>query len=219
MLELSEKSDLMAIECQCPSCRSRYVKGVPYVEVPCDKCGITYKTDFTMDIYTKKARQMIRMLSYANSLKVRSTEEYEGALTNIRHHFLEQNCWDVSEISHHKEEYRRCTQCGICTNCYTCKNDGTTFEPNPNRRKQTCPKCKGSSFVRTHFRKVLASDKNREIKLCPYCKSDKVKMTRTKNTKHCHICKGPLSNPVNSNIFEFTVSRKRAYRREMVPKG
>ena len=94
-----------------------------------------------------------------------------------------------------------------------------TFEPNPNRRKQVCPKCKSSSFTKTYFKKVLSSKENREIRLCPHCKSDRIKMTRTENKTKCHLCGGALTEPSSIIVYEFTVMRKKAYRRENEPRS
>lgn len=217
ILELNQKSDLMAVICKCPSCGDKYIHGVPYVHVPCRKCGITYRTDFEQDIYTKKARQMLSKISYKNSLIIRSDEKYESSLIHIRQHFIEQHCWDVSGITRTREEYKRCTKCGICLDCYTCKNCGKSFERDKNRRKQRCPHCKSDTFIKTYFKEVMMSEKNQDIKLCPHCKSDRIKMSRTRNKSKCHICSSKKLTETKINIiFEVKIERKKAYRRENV---
>lgn len=216
-LELNEKSNLIAVDCKCPNCGDKYLHGVPYVIVPCKKCGSTYKTDFNQDIYTKKARQLLSKLSYKNGIIIKATNKYEGAIIHIRQHFIEQHCWEVSEITKSTEEYRRCLCCGVCLNCYTCKIDGTTFERDRNRRKQQCPKCKKSNFVKTYFKMAKCSDENKEIVLCPHCGSDNIRMTRTKNKTQCHSCTSKkLSEKKTNTVYEIIIERKKAYRRENI---
>ena len=216
ILELNQKSDLLAVGCKCPQCGDKYLHGVPYVQVPCNKCGITYRTDFEQDIYTKKARQLLSKISFKNGVIIRADDKYESAIVNIRQHFIEQACWDVSEIERNNEEYKRCLQCGICFDCYTCKSCGLPFKKDKNKRKQTCPKCKSNKFVKTYFDKVTMS-KNKEIKLCPHCNSDIVRMTRTKNKTKCHICSSrKLTDKRTNIIFQVTIKRKKAYKRENV---
>src|SRR3990167_7825673 len=163
VFELNQKTDLISTECQCPNCGNKYLFGVPYVNVPCKKCGITFRTDFNQDIYTKKARQLLSVISFKNSLSIKADGKYEGSLIHIRQHFMEQHCWDISEIVRGEEEYRRCHSCGVCLNCFTCKKCGKAFHPDTNKRKQTCPTCKSSNFVNTYFKQVLANEKNSDI--------------------------------------------------------
>ena len=215
--ELNSKSDLIAANCQCPQCGNKYLFGVPYIHVPCNKCGITFRTDFEQDIYTKKARQLLSKISFRNSLLIRADDKYEGSLIHIRQHFIEQHCWDVSEIQSAEETYKRCLNCGVCFNCYTCKGCGKAFQRDPNKRKQSCPQCKTSNFVKTYFREVHVNQKNKEIRLCPHCNSDKIKMMRTRNKIKCHACNSRKLTESKSNIvYSFTVERKKAYRRENV---
>lgn len=217
ILELNRRSDLLAVDCRCTVCGDRYVHGVPYVNVPCGKCGNTFRTDFEQDIYTKKARQLLSKLSFRNSLIIKAEEKYESSLIHMRQHFIEQHCWDISEIKRIVEEYKRCLQCGVCFNCYTCKNCGKAFEKDKNKRKQICPHCRNDNFVKTYFKEVMVSDKNKDIKLCPYCKSDNIKMSRTVNKSKCHICGSrKLTDKKVNTIFEFRIDRKKAYRRENV---
>ena len=171
IFELNQKSDLLAVNCECPQCGDRYMHGVPYAQVPCNKCGVTYRTDFKQDIYTKKARQMLSKISYANGLVIRADEKYEDSLIYARQHFIEQHCWEVSGISRHTKEHKRCLSCGVCFNCYTCKNCGKPFQKDINRRKQSCPQCKNDKFVKSYFKEILINEKNKDIKLCPFCKS------------------------------------------------
>lgn len=215
LLELNQKSDLIAIQCQCPQCGDKYVHGIPYVNVPCGKCGITYRTDFAQDIYTKKARQLLSKISFKNGLIVRADEKYESSLIHIRQHFIEMHCWDVSEIQKSNEEYSMCQSCGICFNCYACSSCSEHFQRNVNRRKQACPKCKSDKFNKSNFKEVAVGDK--KGKLCPYCKSDKIKMTRTRNKTMCHVCNSKnMTDKRTNTIYEFRIDRKKAYRRENV---
>lgn len=217
IFELNEKSDLLAANCQCPQCGNKYLFGVPYVQVPCKRCGITFRTDFEQDIYTKKARQLLSKISFKNSLAIKADERYESSLIHIRQHFIEMHCWDVSGIDRKNEEYKRCLACGICLNCYTCKDCGKAFQHDQNKRKQTCPTCRTNNFVKTYFKEVNVNAKNKEIRMCPHCNSDKIRMTRTKNKIKCHACNSRklTEQKVNVNYY-FTVSRKKAYRRENV---
>jgi hypothetical protein len=214
VLELNQKTDLMTTKCECPQCGDRYIHGVPYVQVPCGKCGITYKTDFRQDIYTKKARQLLANLSYHNELTIRADEQYESSLVHMRHHFMEQHCWDVTDIEKTEEEYRRCLKCGVCHNCFTCMECGKPFKRDPNKRKQICPKCKVNKFIKTYFTEVIIGSKS---KVCPHCKSDKIKMTRTRNKTKCHKCNSTkLAEKKKRVMFSFGIERKKAYRRENV---
>lgn len=215
LLELNQKTDLMAVQFQCPQCGDKYVHGIPYVQVPCGRCGITYKTDFVQDIYTKKARQLLSKISFKNGVIIRADEKYESSLIHIRQHFIEMHCWDISNIQRHNEEYSLCQKCGICFNCYTCEECNEPFQKNVNRRKQVCPKCKSDKFKKTHFKEVIKNSKG--DKMCPHCKLDKIRMTRTHNKKTCHVCgSDKLTDAKKNIIFEFTIKRKKAYRRENV---
>ena len=215
IFELNQKSDLMAIQCQCPQCGDKYVYGIPYVQVPCNKCGITYRTDFMQDIYTKKARQLLSKISFKNGLLVKADEKYESSLIHIRQHFIEMHCWDVTEIQRNNEEYSNCQSCGICFNCYTCHDCDTPFKKNINRRKQECPKCKSDKFDKTRFKEIALNEKKEKV--CPHCKSGNIKMSRTRNKTMCHVCNSKnLTEKKKNIVFEFTIQRKKAYRRENV---
>lgn len=217
VLELNQKSDLMAMSCKCPQCGKKYPYGVAYVKVPCTYCGITYKSDFNQDIYTKKARHLLSMLSYKNGLIIKANERYESSLTHIRQHFIEQHCWTVSDIERSNEEYKRCLSCGVCFDCFTCKDCGKAFQRDKNRRKQKCPTCKSSKFVKTYFTQVDVNPKNKEIRKCPHCKSDNIRMTRTRNKTKCHNCNSrKLTDKKTNVVFQITIERKKAYRRENV---
>ena len=217
ILELNRKSDLMATNCECPQCGNRYLFGVPYAQVPCKKCGITFKTDFGQDIYTKKARQLLSKLAFKNSVLIRADEKFEGSLIHVRQHFVEMACWDVAEITKVENEKRWCRACGICMNCYTCKKCGKAFQHDPNRRKQVCPDCRVSNFVKTYFKNVKVMEENKDIRLCPHCNSDNIRMTRTKNKTKCHVCNSKKLTDIKVSIeYSFTVSRKKAYRRENI---
>ena len=217
IFKFSQKTDLISANCQCPQCGNKYLFGVPYVNIPCKKCGITFRTDFAQDIYTKKARQLLSILSFKNSLTIKADAEYEDSLIYVRQHFIEQHCWDITEIQNSEEEYRRCLSCGVCFNCYTCKDCGKAFQHDINKRKQVCPTCKTNNFVKTYFKEVHVNDKNKDIKLCPHCNSDKIRMTRTENKTKCHACNSnKLTEKKTKNTYRFTVSRKKAYRRENV---
>lgn len=218
VIEFNEKTDLMAVDAKCPRCSSKYLYGSPYVQIPCHKCGITYKTDFKQDIYTKKARQINSTISYVDKLILRATEKYESSFITTRQHYIEQGCWNVSEIKRATEEYKRCTRCGVCISCYTCRC-GKNFKHDTNRRQQMCPDCKSTDFVKTYFKEVFTNEENKEIRLCPHCKSENIRMTRTRNKDKCHLCKSDkLSNKRTNIKFECTIERKKAYRIENLKK-
>lgn len=209
ILDFTQGSNLMSTQCECPQCGNKYLFGVPYVTVPCKKCGIKFNTDFKQDMYTKKARQINSKISFYDKITLRFKEEDEGSLIHYRQHLLQQKCWIVSEITHKGDEYKRCLECGVCLECYHCKTCNKNFAHNDNRRKQVCPECGGSDFEHTYFKKVAGKTK----KVCPHCKSEKIKMTITRNKKKCHLCESDnLSEARTRELFEFSVERKEAYK-------
>jgi DNA-directed RNA polymerase subunit RPC12/RpoP len=214
ILELSKKTDLLATKVECPYDGSKYIYGFPYVYVTCGKCGQTHREDFKQDIYTRKARYLLTLVAYNDKVIVRAEETYKAQFNDIRQDFIEQYCYDVSDVEDYNVEYRKCLSCGICLNCFTCKNCGKTFENDKNKRKQTCPHCRANNFVRTYFKKVIVSEDNREIKLCPFCKSSKIRMTKVKNKTKCHLCKTRKLTEKRIELwFQTTIERKKGYRR------
>lgn len=212
VLELNQKTDILAVQCKCPKCGDKYMQGVPYVQVGCGHCGITYKTNFIQDIYTKIARRIVQKLAYKDGLILKADEEYEMDVTNIRHHFIKQRCWDVSEIENKERKYMTCLNCGICLNCLTCKDCKETFPKHPNLKKQVCPKCRKSNVIKTYFKKPLSEDQRFK---CPKCRSNNIKLTNTNDTSKCHKCNSKkLSSPKSKTQFQFTIQRKKAYREE-----
>ena len=210
-IHLNQKTDLIAAKVKCPVDGDEYLYGVPYVTVPCKKCGTTYKTDFKQDIYTKKARQIEDKLAEGDGIKLIATGEYKSSLIHIRYNYTEQRCWDVSEIKTYKEEFRYCKDCGFCNNCLTCKDCNEQFEIDTKHRKQKCPKCKSHNLTRTYFKETKDS-KNNKFKLCPVCKSHKVNLTRTINKTKCHKCDSKnLSDTKINVIHELVILRKKAY--------
>ena len=158
-LYLNEKFDnLQADNLKCPVCGDKYMKHVPYVSVGCQKCGTKFTTDFSQDIYTKKARNINSVLAYYNGLIIKASEKFEGDVTHIKEHFTRFNNWDVGEIEHENEEHRRCSSCGMCKQCFTCKSCGKQFGRDENRRRQKCPHCNSKIFYkpRTHVVKIKA---------------------------------------------------------------
>ncbi len=219
VIELNQKTDLLSIHAECPFCGAKH-HGVPYVHIPCSSCGSVYRTDFNQDIYTKKAKQIASAISYKDKIKIRAVENYENEVTTARQHFIKQGCWTVSGIVRSMEEHRKCFDCGICLNCLTCKGCGKAFTRDKNKRKQICPTCKSSQFVKTRINKILINEKNRDIMLCPHCKSDNIRLTRTTNKTKCHLCGSKnLSEKKIDIIFEFTVERKEAYKIKNLPKS
>lgn len=212
-IKLNDKSDLLAVKTECPRCGDKYLYGIPYVTVPCHKCGISYKTDFKQDIYTKKARRIEDKKVEGDGIILKATEQYKPQLIHMRYNHIEQNCWDVSEIKKTEETYKRCLDCGMCMDCYTCKECGTPFERNKNRRKQECPNCKKSNFTKTYFKKAKIK-KNQVTRVCPNCDSENIRLTRTSNKTKCHLCGGKnLSEAKVDILYTLIIKRKKAYRK------
>jgi len=216
-IEFNQKTDLLALKTKCPHCGSLH-HGVPYALVSCNTCGITYRTEFNMDILDKKSKRILEIISFKDGLNITATEEYATQLTYARQLYIEQGCYNVSEIERTTEESRKCFNCGVCLNCFTCKQCGKTFTPDRNRRKRMCPTCKSTSFVKTFIKGILISKENRDIMLCPHCKSDNIRLTRTKGEK-CHICGSTNLSEVKIDIiYKNVITRKDAYRRNNLGK-
>lgn len=211
-IELNEKTDKLAVEVQCPVEGNKYMIRVPYVIASCKKCGTSFRTDFKQSIYTKIARRLISELAYKNEVHIKASEKYEGDIIHIKEHFEKHNCWDVSKVTESIDEHKRCLKCGVCHNCFTCKNCGKPFERDVNRRKQKCPSCKKSEFKKTYFKEVLVKE-DKYIKLCPHCKSDNITMTRTTNKTKCHLCgTTKLSETKSQREFHLIIKRKGGYK-------
>src|SRR3990167_2287338 len=91
-LEFKPETDLLAVNVQCPRCSNKYVFGTPYISVPCRKCGITFRTEFTQDIYTKKARQLLTMVAFNDRITIKAHDKYESSMMTVRQHFIQMNC-------------------------------------------------------------------------------------------------------------------------------
>ena len=202
---------MLAIESKCPICGHTHQCVVHYALARC-KCGATYKTDFKQDIYTKKARQLLSLLAFNDEVEIIASEKFEGDIIHIQKHFQLMHSWEVSEITNSKEEYRKCKKCGVCLDCITCKGCGKTYKRNPSRKKQRCPTCQSYNYTTTFFKDVFIRDENKNIKLCPYCNSDNIRMTRVTNKTKCHICGSRKLTDKRTNIlYKLTIKRKRAY--------
>lgn len=217
VLILDDKHDKIRVEqLRCPFCGDKFMQHHPFVQVACGKCGGKYRTDFKQDIYTKKSRELNSLLAYNNIVKIQARETFEADITQIQKHFQEMNSWDVSELKQVIDSHRRCEKCGICLNCFTCKNCGKSFEKDKNKRKQTCPHCRSHNFIKTYFTQAIAPEQDKRIKLCPNCKSDNIVMTRSKFKSKCHLCNSKkLSDKIDEKWFILKISRKRAYRKEV----
>jgi len=212
-LDLNEKTDKLATVVECPICRDKYLYAVPYAQVPCNKCGQTYKTDFKQDIYTKIARRLNQMLAWHNEVHLKASDAYERELINIADHFKRMNCWEISDITKTKEEFRYCLNCGICSNCFQCTVCDHIFVKDRKRRKQKCTSCNSNKFRRYNF----VVEKNNKNWCCPNCKGKEIKMTRTTYKSQCHKCKSRnISEAKINNIFQVSIERKKAYRIENV---
>jgi hypothetical protein len=208
LIELNDKTDTMATRAICPVCGNKYLTGVPQVKVKCRKCNNTHNTDFKQDIYTKKARKIIESISYYNKVTFRVDEKYEGAAAHIRHHFIEQRCYNVSEIKPRKKSVRYCRACGTCNNCMECCDCGEVFD----KSEDKCPSCKSKNIKRYYFKDAVEVKKHRHA--CPECNGTDVSMTRIINKTVCHLCGSrKLSNEHIDICFEFTIERKPGYKR------
>lgn len=210
-LELNEKTDLIPVEVQCPTCHDKYFKGVPYVQVGCKKCGTSFKTDFNLNIYDKIAKRLDDLQAFNDKITVRATERYRPYLMHIKENHKAMKSWDVEELNVKNEEYRYCLNCGICLNCFQCKECGNSFTKHEHRRRQVCPECKETNFQKTYFTNAKNSEKTKG-KICSECNSSNIKLTRTTNKSRCHKCKSTkLTEGKSNTIYTIIISRKRGY--------
>ncbi len=211
-IEISDRSNLLSIKTECPQCGDKYNYGVPYVYVPCKKCGITYRTDFKQEVATKIAWRLDCKISWKDAVTLNVEEKYYKDLCHIRDTWLRYNNWNLSEVTRTEEGYKYCLDCGVCFNCYTC-SCGHTFNPDVHKKKQTCPECGSHEFKRTHFKKANASERNHKKKACPHCKSEKIKLTKTSLKTKCHLCSGTnLTDSKKVIWYHMTISRKGGYK-------
>jgi len=215
IIEFSKKFDKFPTDTQCPICGRKYKFHISYVQVPCDKCGTTYRTDFNLDIYSKKAKQIMQKFAWNDKVTFKADESYEAELLQVKRHYEMHGCYEVSDITKTIEQQRRCKRCGICQECFTCSKCGKTFKKDRNKRKQTCPHCKSNDYVHSYFKEVLEFEDNKNIKLCPHCKSPNIVMTQSKLSTKCHLCGSKsLAEPIIKTVFWLTVERKQPYKRE-----
>jgi len=203
---------LIAEELSCPKCRIKYAKRLPYVNVACNNCGLTYTTDFKQRIFTKKASDILKANAWCNTIHYEVSEKFEADLLYVKDLHEMMKSYKIGEIKRKTEEYRRCKKCATCLNCFTCKKCGKTFEKDLNRKKQVCPHCNGKSYVNTYVKEIICSEKNENIKLCSHCNSDKIVLTRSKTKSKCHICGSKkLSEKRSETTLYLTIKRKGAY--------
>lgn len=208
IIDLNEKTDLLAGEAECPCCGHKYYYGVQSVEHHCNKCNTKYKTEFRQDIYTKKARWILFQLRKNNTIKFKVSEKYSEVLDHIAADFHGQRCYDVGDITETKETFRYCEECGVCLNCFKCNKCNKQFELT-SKSKHRCPSCKSTEIDRP-FIKTEKNSKGKRI--CPLCKSDKIKLTITKKDA-CERCKGKkLSNEKYQLVYWLTINRKGGYK-------
>lgn len=216
-IEFNEKTDTIPVNVECPNCGDHYTTGTHYVNVSCNKCGARYRSDFKMDIYSKKARFINLKFGFNNQINFKATEKYIGALTQVKEDFIKQNCWDITDIEQAEETYRYCTRCGVCFSCFACKKCGLTFSRDENRRRLICPHCRSDSFTKTNFTEAIFTEGEHKRK-CPHCKSDNIKMTLTKK-EVCEKCgSDKLTETRRNTIYIFTIKRKKAYYRKQSKK-
>ena len=213
-IEFSDKTDkLIADKLECPGCGDRYLSHIPYVNVPCGKCGLTYRTDFKQRIVTKKAIEILKAEAFANTIIFDVAEKFEADLRFTKDLFVLKKTYHISDIKRKMNEYRRCTKCATCLNCLTCKKCGKAFEKDKHKKKQRCSHCNHNKYVKTYAKEIICSKENENIKLCPHCKSDNIIMTRSKTKSKCHICGSKkLSEKRSETKLELTIKRKGAYK-------
>jgi predicted Zn-ribbon and HTH transcriptional regulator len=211
----NQKTDNMSIITECPNCGDRHNRGVPYAKVPCHNCGASYRTTFSQDIYTKKAKEIMQACAWNNKIIISANENYLPSLINLKEDFIRFRNWEVSDITKSSETIAVCSRCGVCQSCFVCKNCGKSFEKNPNRRKPVCPHCKSEKVIKTYFTECITPEKDRRIHLCPHCKSDSIKLTIVVDSDECPKCKSKeLIGKKVQNIYTLEIERKRAYRKE-----
>jgi len=210
-LRISKQSDLTPIVTLCPKCGNKYVYGTKYVKVPCD-CGLTYNTDFHQTLYMKTAHRIFKEFSRYNKLTLIFNENYDTDLYVYEKIFKEYKCFDILPIESEDEEHRFCNQCGTCKSCVTCKNCGMAWKKDSRDKKQRCPQCKSNKYVKSKFKEVFVSEENKNIKLCPHCKSDDIRFTYTTQKTKCHECGSKnLSQPIKKTYFKLIIERKKMF--------
>ena len=177
---------------------------MPYAVVKCNKCSITYKTDFKQDAYTRIARRIEDYLAWNDSLKITVMQKHYPSLLHLQSNYIKFRSWEVSDIDQHNSSYRLCQSCGVCKNCVTCAC-GYTFKVDRNKRKQKCPECKGEEFKKAFI--VLANGE----KDCPHCHS-KIFLTKTDQKTVCHKCSSKNLGEERKEVnYTLTITRKKAY--------
>jgi len=205
-LYMRRRNNLFSLDLECPFCSDKYVYGVPYVHVPCKKCGSTYKTEFKQSMYTKIAGRLQTQLAWFDRVNMESDEDFYSDIATIEKNYKLMKNWDVGDVSNCQEDLRYCESCGTCHDCFTCRDCRASFKPNKNMRKQRCPECGSKEFMKTYFDKIEEKGK------CPRCKSTKIKMTLSRLKTQCHRCKGKkLSRPIRKCIYKLTITRKKSY--------
>jgi len=214
-IEFNDKNNKIIIDGTCPnsSCGGKYSAHVAYVQIPCRKCGLSFKTDFNQRILTKKAIDILKAQAYANVIIINASEKFESDLRFAKDLFTMQKTYQIGDVKRKIGEYRRCTKCATCFNCFTCKSCGKAFEKDKHKKKQRCPHCNHNKYVNSYSKEIICSKENENIKLCPHCKSDNIIMTRSKTKSKCHICGSKkLSEKRSETTLELTIKRKGAYK-------
>lgn len=216
-IEFTDKTNkLIADSIICPnsSCTGKHFSAhVSYVQIPCRKCGMTFKTDFNQKILTKKSIDILKAQAFADTIIFKVDEKFESDLRFTKDLFQMMKSYQVSELKRTFNEYRRCTKCATCLNCFTCKQCGKSFEKEKHKKKMRCPHCNHNKYVNTYVKEIICSKENENIKLCSHCKSDKIIMTRSKTKSKCHICSSKKLSEKRSEVkLELTIKRKGAYK-------
>lgn len=206
-IELTKRNDLISVDVKCPQCDSKYAHGVATVTVPCKNCNITYKTDFNMNMFKKKAWEIFELVSDNDEVTIIADNDYYDAVLRFKENFIKQKAWKVSDIKSYHKDVRICLNCGTCLNCFTCQDCGTV-----NRTKGECKNCGSKKVYRTRFTKSIPAPDHKDRRACPECKSDNIRLTITDNKTQCHSCgSNKLSEPMLRTKRELVVTRRPAY--------
>ena len=202
--EINDRSDLLALQSECPSCGENHLNGIPYAFAECKKCKIKYRTRFKQDMYSMFARRIDDYLAWNDSLTIIILEKHYPSLLHLQNNYIRFNCWEVSDITKSHSIYRLCKSCGTCRNCVTCIC-GKTFKADHTKRKLKCPDCKSEELKKAFI------NLHENEKACPHCKNPIIP-TKTDRKTSCHKCGSEkLSEERNTIKFSLTITRKKGY--------
>jgi hypothetical protein len=210
IIEFTEKFNMIDCFTECPQCRAKHLTHVPYVNVPCGKCGITYVTDFKQSMLQKRLFFIEHIMSNNNGCVIKSEKTFLADLYLLKENYKKKLAYDIPEEIKDEESHKRCAKCGICNSCFQCNKCNTHFQRIEGRKKLVCPKCHSSeNITKTNFKE--AKETNGTFS-CPECNSNKVVMTRTEKMTSCHKCNSKkLSDKITTEYFYQKIKRKGGY--------